>query len=105
MNPNISLACCVSADFDVTHGVAVQMRRKFGNLAQISRPQKKVTEVASLEIVDRNPFYLITKEKFWQKLTCADIFQSLQNLKKISQELKITLLACPRFVIDRDGIK
>jgi len=66
MDPSISLACCVSADFEMTHGVAVQMRRKFGNLTQLRRLQKKVTEVASLEITDRNIFYLITKEKFCQ---------------------------------------
>ncbi|KAL4126715.1 hypothetical protein QTP88_010924 [Uroleucon formosanum] len=65
MDPSISLACCVSADFEMTHGVAVQMRRKFGNLTQLRRLQKKVTEVAFLEITDRNIFYLITKEKFW----------------------------------------
>ncbi|KAE9521974.1 hypothetical protein AGLY_017626, partial [Aphis glycines] len=35
MDPRISLACCVSADFEMTHGVAVQMRRKFGNLTQL----------------------------------------------------------------------
>ncbi|KAL4083611.1 hypothetical protein QTP88_028927 [Uroleucon formosanum] len=105
MDPSISLACCVSADFEMTHGVAVQMRRKFGNLTQLRRLQKKVTEVASLEITDRNIFYLITKEKFWQKPTCEDIFQSLQNLKKICQERKVTRLACPRLAIDRDGIK
>jgi hypothetical protein len=105
MDPSISLACCVSADFEMIHGVAVQMRRKFGNLTQLRRLQKKVTEVASLEITDRNIFYLITKEKFWQKPTCEDIFQSLQNLKKICQERNVTRLACPRLVIDRDGIK
>ncbi|KAL4104074.1 hypothetical protein QTP88_019387 [Uroleucon formosanum] len=105
MDPTISLACCVSADFKMTHGVAVQMRRKFGNLTQLRRLQKKVTEVASLEITDRNIFYLLTKEKFWQKPTCEDIFQSLQNLKKICQERKVTRLACPRLAIDRDGIK
>ncbi|KNE86812.1 hypothetical protein PSTG_19821 [Puccinia striiformis f. sp. tritici PST-78] len=58
----------------MTHGIAVQIRRKFGNLAQLRRLQKKVTEVASLEITDRNIFYLITKEKFWQKPTCEDIY-------------------------------
>ncbi|KAL4084015.1 hypothetical protein QTP88_029331 [Uroleucon formosanum] len=62
MDPSISLACCVSADFEMTHGVAVQMRRKFGNLTQLRRLQKKVTEVASLEITDRNIFYLITSK-------------------------------------------
>lgn len=105
IDPNISLAHCVSSDFEMTHGVAVQMRRKFGNLTQLRNLQKRVTDVASLEIAGRHIFYLITKEKFWQKPTCADIFQSLQNLKKICQERKITRLACPRLVIDRDGIK
>jgi len=47
------------ADFEMTHGVAVKMRRKFGNLAQLRRLQKKVTELASLDIADRKIFYLI----------------------------------------------
>ncbi|KAF0743508.1 serine/threonine-protein kinase fray2-like, partial [Aphis craccivora] len=77
----------------MTHGVALQMRRKFGNLAQLHSLHKKITEVASLEIVERHKFYLITKEKFWQKPTYADIFHSLLNLKKICQERKRTQLA------------
>lgn len=74
IDSNISLVHCVSAYFEMTNGVALQMRRKFGNLAQLRSLHKKVTEVASLEIADRHIFYLITKEKFWQKPTYADIF-------------------------------
>lgn len=92
----------------MTHGVAIQMRRKFGNPAQLRRQQKKVTEVASLEIADRDMLCLIRKNLanadmhfFFQ----SDIFQSHQNLKNIFQERKITRLACPRLVNDWDGIK
>jgi len=89
----------------MTHRIAVQMRRKFGNQAQLRGLQTNVTEVVSLEIIDKNIFYLITIEKLWQMPTCIHIFISLQNLKKIFQERKIMLLACPRLVTDRDGIK
>jgi len=53
MVSNISLAHCVSADFGMKHGLALQMRRKIGNVAQMRRLQKRVTEVASLETANR----------------------------------------------------
>ena len=79
--------------------------KKIWQPSTTTQTTKKVTEVASLEIADRNIFYLITKEKFWQKPTCDDIFQSLQNLEKVCQERKVMRLACPRLAMDRDGIK
>jgi len=62
---SISLVICASADFKTARRVALTMRRKFGNTAQLRRLQKSVTEIASFEVGEKLIFYLITKEHYW----------------------------------------
>jgi len=81
-----SLVICVLADFKMTQGIELKMGRKFGYTAQLRRPNKALTEVASLETENISIFYLITKEHYWQKPTYQNIFQSLINLKKACEE-------------------
>jgi len=102
---NVSLVHCVSADFKMSQGIALIMRRKFGKLAQLRRLKKTVTEVASIEADQRTIFYLITKGHYWEKPTYPDVFQSLRNLKKICTERQITQLACPRLGCGLDGLE
>lgn len=78
IQPLISLTLCVSADFKMHKGIALQMRRKFGRIKEL-RQQKKVTEVAYLRHKDRIIFYIITKEHYWNKLSYENMLQSLKN--------------------------
>jgi len=57
-----SLVICVSADFKMTKGIELTMRRKFGNTAQLRRLHKTLNEVASLETENISIFY-------WRKPT------------------------------------
>jgi len=82
MDPNVSLACCVSADFEMTHGIDVTMRRKFGNLAYLHRLQKKVTEVASLEIADRTYSTSSLKKSFGKSRHAQIFFKVYRILRK-----------------------
>lgn len=100
----ISLVHCVSADFKMTRGIALTMRRKFGNTNQLRKLNKKVTEIATLEVENRTILYLITKEHYWQKPSYQDLFKSLLNLKKLCEERNITRLACPRLGCGLDGL-
>lgn len=74
----ISLTYCVLEDFIMIHGIALTMRRKFGNISKL-REQKK--QVVMLEVENRIIFYIITKEHRWQKPTYHNLFQSLVNLR------------------------
>lgn len=48
----------------MAQGVASNMRRTFGNTAQLRHRQKFVTDVASLEEEDKSIFYLINKKHY-----------------------------------------
>lgn len=105
VQPQISLAHCVSRDFKMSRGTALEMRRKFGQVARLRQQQKKLSEVAYIRQDKQMIFYIITKEHFWQKPTYKTIYQSLQNLKKLCIENNITKLACPRLGCGLDGLK
>lgn len=103
--PTTSIAQCVSADFSMSRGIALQMRRKFGHVNKLRQEQKSVTEVAVIQLEQRTIFYLITKEHHWQKSTYKSIYICLQKLKELCMELKITNLACPRIGSESDGLQ
>lgn len=102
---NASLVVCVSADFKMTQGIALAVRRKFGNITRLRNLNKSVTEIASLDTENISIFYLITREHYWQKPTYQNVFQSLINLKKACMERQITYLACPRLECGPQGLK
>ncbi|KAL4112118.1 hypothetical protein QTP88_015966 [Uroleucon formosanum] len=47
--PTTSIAQCISADFSMSRGIALQMRRKFGHVNKLRQEQKSVNEVAKLK--------------------------------------------------------
>ena len=102
---NVSLVHCVSADFNMSRGLALQFRRKFGQVTQLRRQQKKLTEVTYIRQDERMIFYLVTKEYYWQKPSYEMFYQSLKNFKEVCVEHKITSLACSRLGCDLDGLK
>ena len=103
--PTTSIAHCVSADFSMSRGIALQMRRKFGHVNQLRQEQKSVTDVAVIPLEQRSIFYLLTKEHHWQKSTYQSIYICLQKLKELCIELQITNLACPRIGSESDGLQ
>ncbi|KAL4153828.1 hypothetical protein QTP88_001661 [Uroleucon formosanum] len=103
--PTTSIAQCISADFSMSRGIALQMRRKFGHVNKLRQEQKSVNEVAVIPLEQRTIFYLITKEHHWQKSTYKSIYICLQKLKELCMELKITNLACPRIGRESDGLQ
>lgn len=72
---NFSLAHCVSSDFRMGRGIAVEFKRRFGGarelVAQVSYGAKGV--LATLERDGRTIYYLVTKVKCYQKPTYADM--------------------------------
>jgi len=59
---NVYLVVCVVADFKMTQGIALAVRRKIGNITQLRNLNKSVTEFASLDTENISVFYLITRE-------------------------------------------
>ncbi|KAL4134764.1 hypothetical protein QTP88_006479 [Uroleucon formosanum] len=102
---DVSLVHCVSGDLNMSRGLALQFRRKFGQVTQLRGQQKKLTEIAYIRQDERMVFYLITKEYYRQKPSYEKFYKSLQNLKEACMEHKITTLACPRLGCGLDGLK
>jgi len=96
IDPNSVLTHCVSADFKMSKGLALAIRRKFGQVTQLRKQKKAMTEIASIEAGGRTILHLVTKEHYWQKPTYQNLFQTFQNLMKLCTECRITQLNCPR---------
>lgn len=80
----------------MAQGIALTISRKFGNVAQLRKQNKLVTEVATLAVEKWSIFYLIFKENYSQKPNYQHLFQSLLNLKKICEKRHVTQLVCSR---------
>lgn len=87
---------CVSADLKLNQGIALEFRRKFGHLQHLKLQRPKKTEVAYFQLGTRYIINLVTKDKFWQKPTLEDMYNSLRNLRLFCQEFEIQNLAMPK---------
>jgi hypothetical protein len=105
VNTEIALAHCVSADFKAKKGIALEFQKKFGRVNELRRQKCQLTEIATVNVDNRQVFYIIIKNFFWQKASYETIFQSLQNLRKICAQHQVTQLACPRLGCSLDGLK
>lgn len=103
--PDMTLAHCVSEDLAMKKGIALEFRRKFGNVKELKSQNRKVTEIAMIQVEQRRLLYIITKNSFWQKPNYETLFDSLQNLKIFCIENSIDKLACPRLGCGLDGLK
>ena len=91
-----SLCHCVSKDFKMGKGIAVEFKRRFGCVNELMRQQVPVGKVAYLRDGDRYIFYLVTKRRYSMKPTVDDLLSCLQDLRLKCEELKITRLSMPR---------
>lgn len=98
---------CVSQDFEMGKGIAVLFRDKFGQIDALKAQKPAVGGCAYITrmppgasvrglTVTRYVFYLVTKEKYWQKPTLKTLAASLTRMKDLCINLKITTLAMPR---------
>lgn len=91
------LAHCISADFALGAGIAVQFNRRFNMRAklneQFSESDRK-SLVGKALLIDR-VFNLVTKQKCWQKPTYDTLRAALTDMCKQVQEQKIEKLAMP----------
>lgn len=99
-----ALGHCVSQDFQMNKGIALEFRRKFGQVEELSSQKKSVTEIASIISIETTIICLITKEHYWQKPTYENVFLTLINLKHFCVTKNITKLAMPKIACGIDGL-
>lgn len=95
---------CVSADFKMSQGIALEFRKKFGQIDTLINLNKKVTEIASIKHNNRQIIYIINKQNFKEKPTLETMFMSITNLRKCCEEQNVTKLAIPRIGSSHDQL-
>lgn len=103
-----ALCHCVSRDLKMGLGIALLFKNKFQNQELLKQQKKKVGQVAYLKTDQiKNPyiFYLITKEKYWNKPTMQTLEDSLKELKKLCLKFNITKLSMPRIGCGLDKLQ
>lgn len=102
---DFSLAHRVSKDLAMGKGIATIFKQKFRSVRELKSQRKNVGEVAYLSDNRRMIFYLITKEKYYQKPTYKDLSESLLNMKELVIVNKIDKLAMPKIGCGLDRMK
>ena len=93
----VSLAHCVSRDFHMGKGVAKGFRERFGGVAELREQRKGVGDVAVVQRDGRFIFYLITKERYFEKPRgYASVRRCLCRLARYCMSHGLTELAIPR---------
>lgn len=90
-----SLVHCVSSDLHMNAGIAKEFNAKFGrvNKLESQHPKKR----SFIYLIEKNIFifYLVTKNKYFEKPTYTDLFDSLKNLKEFCIINNVDKLAMP----------
>jgi O-acetyl-ADP-ribose deacetylase (regulator of RNase III) len=99
-----ALAHCVSRDFRMGAGVALEFRTRFGKVPELLAQTKSVGEVA---VLDRDPplFYLVTKEAYYHKPTLETLRASLASLALECRARGVRRLAIPRLGCGLDRLR
>ena len=110
-DPSTSLAHCVSADFDMSDGIAKKFKKKFGNYQDLVtkglyfQEEGKVGDIAVLERNESSfVYYLITRKNWWDHATPSSMRGCLMQLRKHCQENGVDKLAIPRLGTGADRI-
>lgn len=101
---DFALGHCVSADFKMSQGIALEFRKKFGQVDTLINLNKKVTEIASIKHNNRQIIYIINKQNFKEKPTLETMFMSITNLRQFCEEQNVTKLAIPRIGSGHDQL-
>lgn len=89
-----AIAHCVSSDLAMSKGIALEFRNRFGRINELQQ-QRGVVRVLRHEAFYTHIFYLVTKEKYWQKPTYESLHASLLELRRYIVTENIGSLAIP----------
>lgn len=85
--------------------VCICCRLKFGRVDDLLSQRKTVGQVAYLKDSHRFIFYLVTKQRYFNKPTEYTLHASLLDLRDKCKTLGVTKLAMPRIGCGLDGLK
>lgn len=91
-----SLAHCVSADLHMGAGIATIFKKKYNNIDKLKKQNIKTGGVCTLKNKERFIFYLVTKNKYYEKPKIEDLEKCLINLFEFLIKNDIRKISMPR---------
>ena len=99
-------AHCISADFALGAGIAVEFNRRFKCRDQLRACyNSSVYDEPGYVLPTGRVFNLVTKQKYWQKPTYKTMRLALENLKETLRIRKITKIAMPKIGCGLDRLE
>ena len=103
-NPD-NFAHCVSSDFHMSAGIAVEFRDRYGHKSSLLSEGYRVGQVARRIGSDHNyVFYLVTKQRYFMKPTYHSLQLTLTELAKWCELLNLKSLSIPPISCCRDRL-
>lgn len=99
-----SLVHCVSADLRMGAGIAVEFKKRFGQLETLYAQAEISPNVRILQDGARYIFYLVTKSKYHNKPTYDSLKKSLLDLKTYCITYNVSKLSMPKIGCGLDGL-
>ena len=97
---DVYLVHCISKDYKMGAGIAVEFNKRFSLRARLSRINIQFPSCVQVGRV----FNLITKEKYWHKPTYETMHIALIALKKLCQNQNIHHIAMPKLGCGLDNL-
>lgn len=108
------LVQCISADFGMGRGIAVEFNRRFNTKENLQRAYSdqggnylhiwSSGKPRSTVVKDGRVLNLVTKQRYFQKPTYESFAQSLYDLRALCRTQDICRLAMPRIGCGLDGL-
>lgn len=96
VHENVSLAHCVSADMEMSKGIAVEFKNRFSRVDELLSHHPRIGKCYYLFDKQRIIFYLVTKPKYYHKPSYRSLEESLRNLRELCERFKVSELAIPK---------
>ncbi|XP_067863422.1 ADP-ribose glycohydrolase OARD1-like isoform X2 [Heptranchias perlo] len=100
-----ALAHCISEDCRMGAGIAVVFKKLFQSVKELQNQDKKIGDVAVLQMKQRYIYYLITKKRASHKPTYDSLQSSLQAMKQHCLKNGVTHISMPRIGCGLDKLK
>ncbi len=103
-----SLCHCVSADLAMGKGIAVEFKKRFGRVSELKQQTPAVGGGALLSRPGEPKafvYYLVTKEKYWNKPQLAALRSSLEWMREHAAAHGVGRIVMPRIGCGLDGLR